>query len=49
VSASGFHSCQSNLYREDYIKLGIPNNASKEGIKAAYFQRATQFHLDAIL
>jgi len=46
-TGAGFHSCQSNLYREDYLKLGIPHNASKEEIKAAYFTRAKQLHPDA--
>ena len=47
LAAASFHSCQATLYREDYVKLGIPQNATKEEIKAAYFGKAKQLHPDS--
>ena len=44
---AGFHSYQPSLYREDYIRLGIKENASKEEIKAAYFVKAKLLHPDS--
>ena len=32
--------------REDYQVLGLPENATKEEIKTAYFLKAKQFHPD---
>eukprot|EP00092_Neocalanus_flemingeri_P004599 GFUD01004955.1.p1 GENE.GFUD01004955.1~~GFUD01004955.1.p1 ORF type:complete len:229 (-),score=43.82 GFUD01004955.1:44-730(-) len=47
IPVVSFHNCQATMYREDYIKLGIPQNSTKEEIKAAYFVKAKQLHPDA--
>ena len=47
LPSARFHSYQPFFYREDYIRLGIKENASKEEIKAAYFVKAKQLHPDA--
>ena len=41
------HTFSWLLYREDYLKLGITENATKEEIKAAYFEKAKQLHPDS--
>jgi hypothetical protein len=35
----GFKTSRQYYYREDYQKLGIPESASLEEIKAAYFKK----------
>jgi len=41
------HCSCTLLYREDYIKLGIKENATIEEIKSAYFRRAKELHPDS--
>lgn len=46
-SVQHLHSSSVFLYREDYVKLGLPETATKEDIKAAYFQKAKLLHPDS--
>eukprot|EP00090_Calanus_glacialis_P047562 TRINITY_DN9939_c0_g1_i1.p1 TRINITY_DN9939_c0_g1~~TRINITY_DN9939_c0_g1_i1.p1 ORF type:complete len:235 (-),score=60.78 TRINITY_DN9939_c0_g1_i1:96-800(-) len=46
LTAASFHNCQPLLYKEDYTRLGIPQNATKDEIKSAYFVKAKQLHPD---
>lgn len=41
------HTFSWLLYREDFLKLGLSENATKGEIKAAYFERAKQLHPDS--
>ena len=41
------HTFSFLLYREDFLKLGLTENATKEEIKAAYFGKAKQLHPDS--
>jgi len=36
------------LYREDYDRLGIPSSATKQEIKAAYYEKAKNVHPDSL-
>ena len=45
--AAYFHNNQSLQYNEDYIKLGIHQNATREKNKAAYFVEAKKIHPDS--
>jgi len=41
------HCTQIRKYKEDYVKLGIPENATAEQIKSAYFLKAKEVHPDS--
>jgi len=46
-SLAFFHSSLGRPSTEDYHTLGVPENATKDEIKAAYFTKAKQFHPDS--
>ncbi|XP_023342538.1 dnaJ homolog subfamily C member 4 isoform X3 [Eurytemora carolleeae] len=41
------HTSLLYMYKEDYTKLGIPENSSIEEIKSAYFKKAKELHPDS--
>ena len=47
ILCSNFHSSQVCSSSEDYHTLGLPENASKDEVKAAYFSKAKEFHPDS--
>eukprot|EP00088_Acartia_fossae_P001939 TRINITY_DN10761_c1_g1_i11.p1 TRINITY_DN10761_c1_g1~~TRINITY_DN10761_c1_g1_i11.p1 ORF type:complete len:253 (-),score=19.41 TRINITY_DN10761_c1_g1_i11:188-946(-) len=47
VNVRCFHCTQVIKYREDYKMLGIPETATPEEIKRAYFQKAKDVHPDS--
>jgi len=47
LPAASFHNWQPLMYKEDYTRLGIPQNATTAEIKSAYFVKAKQLHPDA--
>ena len=47
LSSASLHTGCVLSYLEDYARLGIPGNANKEEIKAAYFRKAKLLHPDS--
>ena len=47
IPQHSLHTFSWLLYREDFLKLGLTENATKEEIKAAYFEKAKQLHPDS--
>ena len=49
IPQHSLHTFSWLLYREDFLKLGLTENATKDEIKAAYFEKAKQLHPDSTI